>query len=482
MGCFPTVKHSKSELLKKQTMRVSIKPSMFTGFNQGNISQNYKEVRKIGEGAFAQVYLCIHKPTQQKRAIKAIHKSGLHKEQIETDKMLKEINVLKSLDHPNILRCYEIFEDKMHYYVSIEYCEGGELFTKLAKLKLFSEEQASQIMLQILSAISYCHERNVIHRDLKPENILLEESNEKLNIKVADFGSSCILDSQKKLSGCFGSAYYIAPEVLLGEYNEKCDIWSCGIIMFIMLTGKPPYKGKNQSNIVRTIKVEPFQPNSRNCAEISRSALDLLHKMLDINQGKRISAKDAMAHEWIQQHRKHSVSDLTTSIKSLEGFLSTTKIKDAVHIFLASQVINHEECKILTEQFRTLDKNSDGKISKEELIENYSETFDHDEAVRRAEYILSQVDVNGNGEIDYTEFLSACMNFKNYLSKETLSRAFQMFDVDGSGYITVEELKLVLGDGNTFGEEVWKALLKQVDTNGDGVIEFAEFLDLMIGK
>ena len=249
-----------------------------------------------------------------------------------------------------------------------------------------------------------------------------------------------------------------------------------------MLTGKPPYKGKNQSNIVRTIKVEPFQPNSRNCAEISRSALDLLHKMLDINQGKRISAKDAMAHEWIQQHRKHSVSDLTTSIKSLEGFLSTTKIKDAVHIFLASQVINHEECKILTEQFRTLDKNSDGKISKEELIENYSETFDHDEAVRRAEYILSQVDVNGNGEIDYTEFLSACMNFKNYLSKETLSRAFQMFDVDGSGYITVEELKLVLGDGNTFGEEVWKALLKQVDTNGDGVIEFAEFLDLMIGK
>ena len=90
------------------------------------------------------------------------------------------------MDHPNILRCYEIFEDKMHYYVSIEYCEGGELFTKLAKLKLFSEEQASQIMLQILSAISYCHERNVIHRDLKPENILLEESNEKLNIKVAD--------------------------------------------------------------------------------------------------------------------------------------------------------------------------------------------------------------------------------------------------------------------------------------------------------
>jgi calcium-dependent protein kinase len=482
MGCIPSVKQSKSELIKKQTMRVSIKPGMFTGFNQGHISQNYKEVRKIGEGAFAQVFLCIHHPTQEKRAIKAIHKSGLHYDQLDTDKMLKEINVLKSLDHPNILRCYEIFEDKMHYYVAVEYCDGGELFTKLAKMKIFSEEQASRIMLQLLSAVSYCHERKVIHRDLKPENILLMESDETLSIKVADFGSSVILDSKKKLSGCFGSAYYIAPEVLLGDYNEKCDIWSCGIIMYIMLTGKAPYRGQNQSNIVRAIKLKPFQPTSENCSKLSSAAIDLLKKMLDVDHVVRISAKQAMTHDWIQQHRKQSVADLAASIHSLEGFISTTKIKDAVHMFLASQVINHEECRILTEQFKVLDKNSDGKISKEELIENYCQSLDKDEAVRRAEYILSQVDVNGNGEIDYTEFLSACMNFKNYLSKETLYRAFQMFDVDRSGFITVEELKMVLGDGNSFSEDVWKALLKQVDTNGDGVIEFNEFLELMIGK
>lgn len=482
MGCIPSVKESKSEAIKKQTKRMSIKHSMFTNLNPGHISSDYKEVKKIGEGAFAQVFLCMHIPTGQKRAIKAIHKSGLHHEQIDKDRMLKEINVLKSLDHPNILRCYEIFEDQLHYYVSVEYCDGGELFKRLAQLKMFSEEQAAKIMLQILSAVAYCHERSVIHRDLKPENILLEENDEKLFIKVADFGSSCILDSKKKLSGCFGSAYYIAPEVLSDEYNEKCDIWSCGIILFIMLTGRAPYRGKNQNNIVRAIKLKPFQPTEENCAGISTQALDLLKKMLDIHPNSRITAKEALEHEWIQSFKQTNTADLGDSIKCLEGFLSSTKIKDAVHLFLASQVINHDECRVLTEHFRMLDKNSDGKISKEELIEKYSETLDKDEAVRRAEYILSQVDINGNGEIDYTEFLSACMNFKNYLSKETLLCAFKMFDIDDSGYITAEELKMVLGDGNTFSEEVWKHLLKQVDTNGDGVIEFAEFMELMLGK
>lgn len=455
---------------------------MFTNLNPGQISQNYTEVKKIGEGAFAQVFLCMHIPTGQKRAIKAIHKSGLHHDQIDKDRMLKEINVLKSLDHPNILRCYEIFEDQLHYYVSVEYCEGGELFKKLAKLKFFTEEQAAKIMLQVLSAIAYCHERNIIHRDLKPENILLLENNEDLSIKVADFGSSCIVDSKKKLSGCFGSAYYIAPEVLSDEYNEKCDMWSCGIILYIMLTGRAPYKGKNQSNIVRAIKLKPFQPNSENCRGISDDALDLLKKMLDIRPNVRIKAKDAIEHGWIQSFKHVKSCDLGESIKSLEGFLSSTKIKDAVHLFLASQVISHEESRILTDQFRLLDKNSDGKISKEELIEKYSETLDKEEAIRRAEYILSQVDINGNGEIDYTEFLTACMNHKKYLSKENLHHAFNMFDIDNSGYITAEELKMVLGDGNSFPEEVWKHLLKQVDTNGDGVIEFPEFMELMLGK
>ena len=164
-------------------------------------------------------------------------------------------------------------------------------------MKKFTEFQAAEIIFQLLSAVAYCHDRSVIHRDLKPENILLEELDNSLSIKVADFGSSCFLDSKKKLSGCFGSAYYVAPEVLAGEYNEKCDIWSTGVIMFILLTGRPPYNGRDENMILGQVKNTPLQIQKKDWPNLSQDAVDFLQNLLVVSPKSRFSARKALEHQ-----------------------------------------------------------------------------------------------------------------------------------------------------------------------------------------
>ena len=487
MGCGTskaTIPKSRKASSKRMSDAIGLTPGMFLSKYKGKLSSNYLEVKKLGSGAFAEVKLCTYLPTGQERAVKLIHKAGLHQQQIDQEYMLKEISVLISLDHPNILRCYEIFEDTWRFYVSMEYCAGGELFSKIVSLKRFSETQASNIMHQLLSAVGYCHEKLVIHRDLKPENILLEERDGDLSIKVADFGSSCFLDTGKQLSGCFGSAYYVAPEVLLDEYNEKCDIWSCGVILFIMLTGKPPYPGKDSKAILNLVKTSPLTITPEKVPGVSEGAVDLLKRMLEISPKTRISAKEALLHPWVSTYQESLIpsTDLSGTLNHLEQFNTSAKLKDAVHVFLATQVLSHQENKALTATFRSLDTNSDGKISRQELLTKYLETMEEAKARAVVDHIFQEVDTNMSGDIDYSEFLSACMNYNKYLSKETLEVAFKVFDKDNSGFITEAELMAVLGRNTDMPKEVWNEIMAEVDQNRDGVIDLREFVNLMTSK
>ena len=479
MGC-GLLKHKNP---RRKSEKVIINPGQFFTKNRGKMLNFYTEIKTLGCGAFAEVKLFHHTLTGTQRAIKIIHKVGLHQQQVDSNYTLKEINVLTSLDHPNILKCYEIFEDSWRFYVSMEYCEGGELFGKLVTMKQFNEIQAAQIMHQLLSAISYCHEKFVIHRDLKPENILLDDKLGELSIKIADFGSSCFLDANKKLSGCFGSAYYVAPEVLQNEYNEKCDIWSCGVILYILLTGKPPYPGRDSKLILNLVKTDPLKITPDKVANINLDCVDLLKKMLEINPKERISAKEAVNHPWIQNYKTQTMTaDLSSTLSSLQKFHASVKMKDAVHIYLATQIISHDESKQLTQHFQLLDKNSDGRISKDELLNSYLEQMDEENAKVTVDKIMKEVDTNMSGDIDYSEFLLACLNYKKFMSKDNLNAAFRMFDRDGSGYITLDEIRDVLGKGTDLPNGAWEEILKDADSNGDGVIDLKEFVQLMTEK
>jgi len=168
-----------------------------------------------------------------------------HMDEDEKRMLFNEINILKEIDHPNIVNMYEFFEDEKRYYLVTEICKGGELFDEILQRGKFSERDGAVLMKQVLSCINYCHQNNIVHRDLKPENILLEQNKEFDAIKIIDFGTSLVYDPNKNLDEKLGTPYYIAPEVLNKNYNSKCDIWSCGVICYILLSGMPPFNGQS---------------------------------------------------------------------------------------------------------------------------------------------------------------------------------------------------------------------------------------------
>jgi len=488
MGCFNSkrvitvdtrAKSKPEQSLVQNKTELAVSYRTFLKYHYGGVPSDYQLNEKIGEGAFAEVIKAFHKPTRQFRAVKRIDKRGLHIDQLTYSSRLKEMQILKDLDHPNILRCYEFFEDHESFYISSEYCGGGEIYDELIKLKKFSEVQAAQIMYQLLSTVAYCHSKRIIHRDLKPENILLAEKSPELFIKVADFGSSNYLDPHRRLNGCFGSAYYIAPEVLSGAYDEKCDVWSCGIIMYIITTGKPPYPGRNENEIIEQAKNRPLQLTEHNAFGLSPEAVQLISRLIVKNPEYRISALEALNHPWFAKYRdSKNAPSLKSSIASLKTFNSTAKLKDAIRLFVATQIITNKDAKELSQNFQSFDLNGDGKVSKHELLE-VLRSQGHPNAYSEMEAIMAKVDSDKSGYIDYSEFLKACLEENKHLNKENLMNTFKLFDKDGNGVISAEELKLMLEGEEIAGDNFWTEIIKEVDSNGDGAIDLHEFYSLM---
>ena len=210
----------------------------------------------LGSGAFGEVRVCVHRDSGAQRAVKVLRKS--HMDEDEKKMLFNEINNLKDLDRPNILKMFEFFEDEKRYYIVTDICKGGELFDEIVARGKFTENDAAVLMKQVLSCINYCHSNKIVHRDLKPENILLEQNKEFDQIKIIDFGTSLVFDENKKLDEKLGTPYYIAPEVLAKSYGPKCDIWSCGVITYIILSGNPPFNGASDQEIMKKVKKGDF--------------------------------------------------------------------------------------------------------------------------------------------------------------------------------------------------------------------------------
>jgi calcium-dependent protein kinase len=337
----------------------------------------------------------------------------------------------------------------------------------------------------LLSAISYCHSKNVVHRDLKPENLLIEGDAEELIIKVGDFGNSIIFDLKNKISGIFGSLYYMAPEVLDNNYNEKCDEWSCGIILFLLLTGKPPFRGKKTSELVNNIKYAKVITESQDFSAISQEAKDLIHRLMDRNLSKRISASEALSHAWLNKFlnpENPPTALLESVLSNLSLFTNTIKLKNAIFTYVATQCMSQAELKELNSAFKQLDKNSDGKLSKEELFAVYKQKFEGKTSEKEVENIMKNVDTDKSGFIDYTEFIQASLNQKIMFSKSNLEQAFRTFDIDGNGIITASEIAEIFSHDFIGEDAVWQGVLNQVDKNGDGNIDLKEFESILFDR
>jgi len=404
----------------------------------------------LGSGAFGEVRVCVHRESGAQRAVKVLRKS--HMDEDEKKMLFNEINNLKDLDHPNILKMYEFFEDEKRYYIVTDICKGGELFDEIVNRGKFSEKDAAVLMKQVLGCINYCHSNNIVHRDLKPENILLEQNKEFDQIKIIDFGTSLVFDETKKLDEKLGTPYYIAPEVLAKNYGSKCDIWSCGIITYIVLSGIPPFNGASDQEIMKKVKVGKFSFSDPIWASISDSGKDFITKLLTKDQDKRPSAQEALSHPWIvqaNQQQKDAVSNdmAMGALTNLQNFNAQSKLKQATFAFIASQLLSKNEKEQIDKVFRAMDANGDGKLSKEEIKNGYAEYFGRTLNDEEIDEMFDKVDSDKSGAIDYSEFVVATMNEKNLLSNNKLQTAFKMFDKDGGGSISIEEIKQVLSFG-----------------------------------
>jgi calcium-dependent protein kinase len=338
---------------------------------------------------------------------------------------------------------------------------------------------------------------NILHRDLKPENILIVKrpKNGFYPIKVIDFGTAKVFAKEKKEHSLIGSPYYIAPEVISRDYTELCDLWSCGVIMYILLTGRLPFNGLTQEEIMNKIKEGTYDMSKYPWGGISDDAKDLVKGLLQKDPNKRYNAQQALNHQWFKNQNlkinqgcygiKHR--HLNKLLDNLVKYRSDNILRCAVVALLVHNSIQLNQAHDAVKLFNKIDKNGDGKISKEELfngLQSYKKDLSLEELKDQIDTIFNNIDTDHNGYLEYEEFVRAAIDKSNFLSVNFLQFAFNYFDKDRNGEISYDEVKNKFyknskNKNNPKAQEQLQRAFNEIDINGDGKLSFNEFAKMM---
>ena len=305
---------------------IKITNELIVSKSKTNSDSEYKKIKFLGEGSYASVYQVQNRYTGSICALKIIKKKYASSA-TEEKEIMNEINILRMMDHPNILKIFEFYSSEKEFSIVTELCPLGELFDQIINKGPFDERHSAYILYQIVSAVNYCHKMHIVHRDLKPENILIvnNDKDEYPFIKVCDFGTSKMFEKGVAERKIVGSSYYIAPEVLNKNYNEKCDIWSCGVIMYILLSQRPPFGGRDDYEIMETVKKGKYDLSSPPFDTISENAKDLIKKMLTIDVNKRINAEEVLNHPWFKENQSKELFAKVNNTNTIKDLISNLK-------------------------------------------------------------------------------------------------------------------------------------------------------------
>ena len=452
-------------------------------------TKKYKVMQKLGDGAYGTVYLATNLMTKQKVAMKKIDK--VKDNEIDDMEIKNEIDILRKLDHPNIVKIIEFYSASKAYYIITDYCSCGELYNQI-KFQ-YNEYQLSVLFYQVFSGLYYLHSKNIVHRDLKLENILISEMepDKKTNkkyfwIKIIDFGTAKIFEKNKNEKTVIGSSYYIAPEVLQKNYNEKCDTWSAGVILYMLIVGRAPFDGKNDDEIIDNIKKGKFNDKHKKLLNASSEVQDLVKNLLKVNVKKRFSASDALKHPWFKKFNAKAIyfnidkEQIIIYLNRLRKYQINSKFQQMVLAFITHNIPDSKETKDSLKIFRMFDTDDDGKLTMDELYKGLINYFDENIIKNEINDIFLLLDGGNRGFIEYEEFLRATIDQKTLLSEENLVYAFNFFDKGNKGKLSVDKIKKFFVDDKV-SEDVFKSIFNEIDSNEDGEIDFGEFKDMMYG-
>lgn len=299
------------------------------------LNENYTMGGKLGEGGYSIVNLATHKTTKEQVAVKIVKRKNIDMEDEEA--LRQEVAILKELDHPSVTKLFDYYEETANFYLVMEYLDGGELFDRIVKKTIYTEKEARDLVFILLSAIKYLHDKDIIHRDLKPENLLLKSKGDDGDVKLADFGFAVKCEGDNITSQC-GTPGYIAPEILRKKsYGKSVDMWSFGVILFILLGGYPPFIDDNQVQLFRKICRAEYQFHPEYWAGVSSEAKHLIQGLLTLDVKKRLTVDQALAHKWMGKSATELQSTkLDAQQKQLKSHLTRQKFKKAAHAVMAA--------------------------------------------------------------------------------------------------------------------------------------------------
>ncbi|KAI4348853.1 hypothetical protein L6164_009523 [Bauhinia variegata] len=443
----------------------------------GHLKEYYNLGKKLGNGQFGTIFLCVEKETGKQYACKSIAKRKLLTDD-DVEDVRREIQIMHHLSgSQDVISIKGAYEDPVAVHLVMELCSGGELFDRIVERGRYTERKAAKLARTIVSVIEACHSLGVMHRDLKPENFLFVNEEEDSPLKAIDFGLSVFFKPGEIFTDVVGSPYYVAPEVLRKRYGPEADVWSAGVIIYILLRGVPPFWGESEKEIFREVLHGDLDFSADPWPNISEDAKDLVRKMLVRDPKQRITAHEVLCHPWIQVDAVAPDRPLDSAVLSrLKQFSAMNKLKKMAHRVIAENLCE-EEIAGLKEMFKMIDTDNSGQITLEELkigLKRFGANLNESEIYD----LMQAADVDNSGTIDYGEFIAATLHLNKVEREDHLYAAFSYFDRDGSGYITQDELQRACEE---FGIEDAQSeeMIREADQNNDGRIDYNEFVAMM---
>ena len=491
-------------IIKKETKKcysfpsdianMTVKANRIVEHKKTNPWKVYKELQELGSGTYGVVKkVCLKTHPETIRALKIIRKDRLI-QGVDNEKLLDEIIILKNLDHPNIMKLYEFFEDQDNYYMVSEYCDQGDLYGKITKLYCMNQIVVKFLMEQILNAVAYLHSKGVFHGDIKLENIMLYTTtksadqrftiinkqitfdkklqkeidnsfkndsivscpssksfkivNEMLNyeIKLIDFGCSKIFTKRgERKSGIIGTSIYCSPEVIDDLYDEKCDEWACGVLMYLLLCGEPPFNGETEEEIFEKVKKCQYDFSPPEFKNVSENCKNLIKKLLEPKISRRIRAQDALKHPFftesfnpdkvLTQNKDLSIIEKLPSLK-----VPHSQFHKAILSYMCTNYISKDEEKKLRAVFRYMDYDGKSFLTKSK-IEKALKDNGNLITVYKIQNIIEALDFDKNGVIEYQEYIQGLCNKNALFNEFNLKNVFTILDTDNKGYLTSTDIK-----------------------------------------